>query len=344
MLTLHKQAGRSQLYRQSMPFKYVEDLGCLCVFDPEIISAVFRSDGFDVIDFAGQYRYITDHTSLDFTATAVAFDHVPLAQEGPRHKKLRAEMAAIVADPTREKTREVEEFTAAHVARLFVPGHSIELVDDLADPLFVQLFSLWLGVDHTAFSKESHVSQAFDMKVSLGRRAAVNRDVEKLTCAFAAQSGALATSPEMATAMNVLGNDTLKGSIALSLWEIVARNPGKRLNEIDYPVNYPSTGVPFIERVARDDIEIAGMAVTKGQRVRLMLDATAQHVSGEEADLLFGRGRHLCLGKPMALAIWRQLTATLATLPLRCTAGELKMRSGDYAFNYPQHARLSIDD
>ena len=272
------------------------------------------------------------------------FDHVPLANEVALHKKLRAEMAAIVAAPSREKTREIEEFTAAHVARLFVPGRTIELVDDLADPLFVRLFTLWLSVDHAAFSRESHVSQAFDMKMSLGRRAAINRDVDKLTCAFAAQAAALATSPEMATAMNVLGNDTLKGSIALSLWEIVARNPGRRLDEIDYPVNYPSTGVPFIERVARQDIEIAGMAVARGQRVRLMLDATAQHVSGDESDLLFGRGRHLCLGKPMALAIWRQLTATLATLPLRCTAGDLKMRNGDYAFNYPQHARISIDD
>ena len=344
MLTLHKQPDRSQVYRESMPFKFDGELGCLCVFDPDIISAVFRSDAFDVIDFAGQYRYITDHTSLDFTATANVFDHVPLANEGALHKKLRAEMAAIVADPSREKTREIEEFTAAHVARLFVPGRTIELVDDLADPLFVRLFTLWLGVDHAAFSRESHVSQAFDMKMSLGRRAAINRDVDKLTCAFAAQAAALATYPEMATAMNVLGNDTLKGSIALSLWEIVARNPGRRLDEIDYPANYPSTGVPFIERVARQDIEIAGMAVARGQRVRLMLDATAQHVSGDESDLLFGRGRHLCLGKPMALAIWRQLTATLATLPLRCTAGDLKMRSGDYAFNYPQHARISIDD
>ena len=33
--------------------------------------------------------------------------------------------------------------------------------------------------------------------------------------------------------MNILGNDALKGSLSLSLWEVLARNPGARLVCID---------------------------------------------------------------------------------------------------------------
>ncbi len=340
--TLHQHSDRSRMYLENMPFRFDETLACICVFDPAIISAVFRSDCFEVVPYADQYRYITEHTSLDFSPTATAFDHVPLANEGGRHKQLRAEMAAIVADPTRQKAREIDEFTADHVAGLFVPGNTVELMNDLADPLFVRLFSVWLGVDHAPFSENFNVSQAFDRKISLKRRVRINQNIGEMTCAFAAQAENLATSPEMATAMNMLGNDTLKGSVALSLWEILARNPGKRFDEIDYPANFPSTGVPYIERVARKDVEIDGMAVARGERARLFLDATASHVSGTESDLLFGRGRHLCLGKPMALAMWRRLTATLSTLTSRYTLGDMKLRTGDYAFNYPDYARVTV--
>jgi cytochrome P450 len=144
--------------------------------------------------------------------------------------------------------------------------------------------------------------------------------------------------------MNILGNDALKGSMSISLWDLLARNPGVRLDRIEYPGSMPSTGVPFIERVALEDTEISGMAVAKGQRVRLYLDATTYHVSGEEADVLFGKGKHVCLGKPMSIAIWRSLIATLGSIPLHFTAGVMKMRTGDYAFNCLEYARVSIHD
>jgi hypothetical protein len=142
--------------------------------------------------------------------------------------------------------------------------------------------------------------------------------------------------------MNILGNDALKGSISLSLWELLERNPGSRLDRIEYRKGMPSTGVPFIERVAREDIEVNGMKVDKGQRVRLYLDATTYSVTGKENDVLFGKGKHVCLGKPMSLAIWRSLAATLGSIPLYFTLGEMKLRSQDYAFNCLEYGRLKI--
>jgi hypothetical protein len=144
--------------------------------------------------------------------------------------------------------------------------------------------------------------------------------------------------------MNILGNDALKGSISLSLWEVLARNLGRRLDRIDYPQSIPSTGVPYIERVAKEDTTVMEMTVAKGQRVRLFLDATAFHISGKESDLLFGKAKHLCLGKPMSLAIWRTLVGTLATIPLNFTLGEMKLRSADYAFSRLEYARVNIHD
>lgn len=344
MLTLHHQPDKLETYQALHPFHFDKELDCLCVFDAGIISAIFRSDKFNVIFFADQYRYIQDHTDLDFNATIAAFDHIPLANEGPHHKQIRGEMASVIGAQAAERAKAMEEFVAARVRDLFRPGAEVELVRDIATSIFHELFKSWLGVDHSKLVDDPNFSQVFDMKMSLNRRRKLNRNLGDLTCAFAERRDQIPVSPEIATALNVLGNDALKGTLSLSLWEILIRNRGLRLDEIDYPRNLPSTGVPYIERTATEDVEIAGMRVEKGQRVRLFLDATSYHSSGQETDVLFGKGRHVCLGKPMTLAIWRSLTATLKTIPLRFTPGEMKLRTGDYAFTCLEYARVRIHD
>jgi cytochrome P450 len=344
MLTLHQQPGRADIYRAKRPFWVDENLHCMCVVDPQIVEAVFRSDKFNVIFFADQYRYITEHTPLDFGATIVALDHVPLANEGERHKQTRSEIATVIGADARQTMKLMEDFVATLTERLFRAGNEIDLVEEFATPIVMRLFSLWLGVDHNKLVDEHTFSQVFDMKMSLNRRKKVNRNVESLRRAFAERRDQISTSPEFATAMNILGNDALKGSLSLSLWEVFSRNPGGRLDKIVYPESMPSTGVPYIERVAKDDVEIAGMRVEKGQRVRLYTDATSFHVTGEDRDLLFGKGKHVCLGKPMSLAIWRSLTVALGSIPLRFTLGGMKLRDGDYAFSYVEQARIRFHE
>ncbi len=344
MLTLHQQPDRAETYRERHPYRFDPVLNCIGVFDADIVAAVFRSDKFDVVSFADQYRYICEKTDLDFAATVAAFHHIPLANEGARHKETRSEIASIIGEDSRERMRLMEDFVAEHTRRLFTAGNEIELADDLTKPIFLQLFSMWLGVDHDNLVDDPNFSQVFDMKMSLNRRKRINRNVGELTCAFHDRREQIPTTPEYATAMNILGNDALKGTISLSLWNVLMHNQGVRLDSIRYPRNMPSTGVPFIERVAREDVEVNGMFVAQGQRVRLYLDATAYYVSGAEHDVLFGKGKHVCLGKPMSLAIWRSLTAALSAIPLHFTTGEMRMRAGDYAFNCMDYARVKIHD
>ena len=148
MLTLHHQPDRHDTYAGLWPFYFDEALNCLCVLDAGIIEAVFRSDKFDVIFFAEQYRYITEHTPLDFRAAISAFYHIPLANEGERHKETRSEIASVIGADSRENMRLMEDFVAEHTRRLFRAGKEIDLAEDLPEPIFLKLFSLWLGVDH----------------------------------------------------------------------------------------------------------------------------------------------------------------------------------------------------
>ncbi|WP_406872184.1 hypothetical protein WHT83_20005 [Aminobacter sp. P9b] len=344
MLKIHHDPDRADVYLSMHPFRFDEKLRCICVFDKNLISKIFRSDRFKVIAFADHYRQIADRTKFNFDASIAALDHVPLANEGSRHRHLRGQVASVVGADSRSKLRAIENFIAGLATNTFTGGRDVDLVHDVAGPIFNKLFSLWFGLEQAELVGHMNVSQVFDMVLSLNRRKGVNDQVAAMTCAFASQETRLPTTPEIAVAMNILGNDALIGSIALSLWHTLARNAGKRLDEIDYPDNLPSTGVPYIERVAAEDVEIGGLIVSKGQRVRLMIDATAYHVSEDQADLLFGKGRHLCLGKPATLTIWSSLIKALSANSRKFTVGEIKMRTGDYAFSFPEFARVTIHD
>ena len=344
MLTLHHQPDKQQEYERRRPYHFDEDLDVLCVLDADLIDAVFRSADFRTNPFADLYRTIAERTGIDFAASISTLDHIPFSKEGPEHRQLRAAMNAIVSADSREHIAGMEAFVGDLAGRLFVAGNEIELVQDLARPIFHALFSRWLKVDQCACPDGPNISQVFDGAMSLNRRKKVNRSLHELTCAYAGRGDALPTTPELAVAMNVLGNDALIGSLALSAWHLFERHPGARFSEIEFPPTLPATAVPFIERIANCDVEIAGMKVAKDQKVRLLIDATSRQVTGRDADLIFGKGRHLCIGKPMTLIIWRSLARALAALPLRFTLGEMRLRSGDYAFTYPDYARLRIHD
>lgn len=344
MLTLHHQADRREKYEALKPFSFDEHLNVLCVYDKDLIAAIFRSEDFRTNPFADHYRTISERTGIDFQASIDTLDHIPFSKEGGEHRRLRGEMAAVVAAESREHMAGMEAFVGGLVRDLFVAGSEIELQQQLARPIFYELFSRWLKVDQSEFLQDMNISQVFDGAMSLNRRKKVNQNLHDLTCAFAARQDKVPTTPAFAVAMNVLGNDALTGSLVLSVWHVLAQHPGARLCDIAFPANLPATGVPFIERIAARDVEIGGLKVAKAEKVRLMIDATSLQVSGEEADLFFGRGRHLCIGKPMTLIIWRSVAKAIASLPLRFTTGEMRLRSGDYAFTYPEYARISLHE
>ncbi|MEW9804882.1 hypothetical protein ABUE31_02635 [Mesorhizobium sp. ZMM04-5] len=340
----HHQPDKRERYAALRPFAFNEALNVLCVYDADLIAAIFRSEDFRTNPFAEHYRTIAGRTGIDFRASIDALDHVPFSKEGEEHRCLRAAMSAVVSGDARGHAAGMERFIGDLVGALFVAGREVELMHDIGRPIFFELFSRWLKIDERPFLKESNISQVFDGAMSLNRRKKVNRALQELADALAERRDAIATTPEVAVAMNVLGNDALTGSLVLSLWHVLQLHPGARLCDIAFPQHLPATGVPFIERIASRDVEIRGMKVARDQKVRLMIDATAFEVTGEEADLFFGKGRHVCIGKPMTLAIWRALGKAVTALPLRFMPGELHLRTGDYAFTYPETARITLHD
>lgn len=344
MRLVHQEPSRGETYRAMAPAEAEPRGEFIAVVDPQLIAEIFSSASFRVLDAAGDYRYIGDRTGLDFSPIITALDHVPLVKEGDLHRQLRADMARLLGARSRQAEARLRADAAEFLPPLLAEGRTVDLVSEIVIPAYRSLFSALLGFDPTGITAHptEDLSQVFDRLLSLNRR---KRLCESMRAAFSKvsdQAESLEATAGLAVALTMLGQDALVGSLATSLWYELSINAGKRLNQIDFGA-MGSTGVPHIERIAIEDTAVGPLRFEKGQMVRLYLDATTRETCGEDAGLTFGKGRHLCLGKPLALAAWRVLTETLKGSDLRTRLLDIQFRRGDYVFNYPDHARISFE-
>ena len=136
MLTLHHQPDKRQRYSELRPFRFDQHLKVLCVYDKDLIGAIFRSEDFRTNPFADHYRVIAERTGLDLKASIDTLNHVPFSTEGEEHQRLRAAMMAVVSEDSREHIAAMEAFVGDLVRELFVAGNDIELMRQLARPIF----------------------------------------------------------------------------------------------------------------------------------------------------------------------------------------------------------------
>ena len=151
--------------------------------------------------------------------------------------------------------------------------------------------------------------------------------------AFTAAGDRLRTSPSYATAIKMLGYDSLVGSLGRSILHLLKQAPERRLCDIDYPQDFPETGVPYVERFAVRDCAFGGASIKQGDRLRIYLDPGRESADGKGA-CYFGRGRHSCLGEDLARCLWRLFSEEMAKLDIRCTIESETRRKPDWVFAY----------
>jgi len=271
---------------------------------------------------------------MDCSTLIRALHHIPLANEGETHARLRKDMAQLVASQVKGAKRHLATYIRATVTNVCQSGARVDLVESLIRPIADTFFAFLLGMDLP--DKESDgvsVSQIFDRFLGLNRRKAIAKKAYDILKTFSGAAERLKTSPDYALAVTIIGHDSLVGSLGGSLLKVLKDGAGKRLSELSFPQSMPATGVPYVERLARRDCRIDGMTVRAGERVRLFLDATLSEARPEPR-LLFGKGRHSCIGEDISLWIWQSLSAELSRLPLRFSIQTVRQRKRDYVFSY----------
>lgn len=311
-----------------------------CVYDVNLVVEVLKSSHFVAVDFAGEYEKIEQRTGIDYTHVRRALHHIPLANEGERHSQLRRDFAHVIRRRSAFAKEQVEQFVSETLPKVLQSGRTIELIRDVVRPTTDSLFAGLVGMRPPASDGPSP-SQIFDRFLGLNRRKIVQNEVARLADSFSEKAHKLATSNEYATALTIVGYDSVVASLGSSLLHVLHNAAGRRLNEIAYPDTLPTSGVPYVERVAKNDLRIDGQDFHAGDRLRLFLDGIPNKAVSENV-LFFGKGRHLCLGMDLSQWVWRTLVRELAGIPLELRIIEARLRRKDYVFNMYDSVKASV--
>jgi len=344
LVVLHREDDREGFFAERRAEGLFHDptIDAWVAATPQDCEAVLRSRDFEVSPYGDHYDALAARgEAFQFPNMAFAFHHLPMCLWAEDHASARQRTAAHIAAMRPRLTVAVPAMVDRHVALLDAEG-PVDAMKDVLRPLTLDFIAVLAGID-TSEPALGVISPVFDRMISLRRRRIIDDGIASIRDAVRRAAGAITPEEEgVRLTLVIVGVDSLAGTLGESLHAILSGNAGKRLDEIDYPAAPVATGVPFVERVARIDTTVAGVALKQGERVRVMLQAF--QYSGRERDrlALFGAGAHLCLGRQISLDLWAALCARLARIRRRAAVTSRTYRVSDYVFAHPDVLTLEM--
>jgi cytochrome P450 len=296
-LLVHLAADKSAFYRGSAPLFWSDQLNSWATANPAVMQSIQKDPAFHVLDQSGEVEKIRSRLHIDLPGIERALKNVPVNVEGEEHARRRRSMAQTVAARTDTALARFADLATEHCARHLGRSGTSELVADVFEPMTMGLARVLSGLPLAHNPDFLSPTQIFDKSLGLNRRKLVDAEIRRLW--LEASRTMSEGETDEAIALAILGSDTILASLALSFVERVASEPGARLCDIEWGDRLTTTAVPFIERVASRDAEVAGAAIRRGDVVRLFLDGFVLEPV-EKRDGYFGAGRHACLGRPVA--------------------------------------------
>jgi cytochrome P450 len=304
--------------------------------DAQLCAEILRSPNMAVSDYEGGYRALAQSTGREFPNYLFAFRHIPLCQNDEAHRMARRRLADIISRRRAALTAAIPKLVADHFRRL-EPSRDVDLMSDVLEPLVTDLIELLIEVPISQKEALARASLVFDRLLGLRKRQGIEADLGALRSAIQDALGPNALEDDVGDrlALCILGHDTLLGTLGESLYQLLRRNPGARLNEIDFPSLPPETGVPVVERVVVEPVEIGGVGLPAGSRIRLFLQSLAYSDDPADRAKMFGIGLHACLGRQLSLDVWGRAIAHLRTLPFLFEIIRYEARDTDFSFTCP---------
>jgi hypothetical protein len=233
VLKLHHESQKVTSHRSSAPIEWSDSLRSWCIFDPNLIIEILKSADFVVVDYAAEYAKLEQRTRMDWTDIIDALHHIPLANEGEHHSKLRRDFARLISARSAATKEPVGELVAKTVPAVFRAGRSAELVQELIRPINDALFTGLIGTPVPDYASAPSASQLLDRFLGLNRRKRVQSEIARLSKSFSEQNPA--TSVQYATALMQVGYDSVLGSLGTSLVALLGEGAGSRLCDLAYP-------------------------------------------------------------------------------------------------------------
>jgi hypothetical protein len=126
------------------------------------------------------------------------------------------------------------------------------------------------------------------------------------------------------------------------MFQVLSANSGLDLNQIEFPSVPSETAVPFVERIVARTFEHGGIAFEQGQRMRIYLQPLVYSDDPADRARLFGIGAHACLGRLLALDVWKHLTDRVSQIASRLEIVSHTIRTEDFVFTVPQNVIVKV--
>jgi cytochrome P450 len=338
LVTLHRDEQRHGFYRERRadpPF-FDRAVNAWIVTDAGQALALLQSPHLEVAHYERSYEELQERSGHAFENLLFAYRHVPLCLNGAEHREARRRSAAFLNG--RKPVAAAAILSLVEDSFVLLESRSeVDLAAEVLEPLVTRLLLSVVGVDERALSAKP-TATIFDRLLGLRKRLRLEQEVSLLRAAIrdALQPDALPEDVGLLLALCILGQDALFGTVGESLFQILKAQAGRKLSEMEFPPAPTHTGVPYVERTVTHPIEIAGLALQPGSRLRLMLQSFSYTEDPDDRTRLFGAGVHSCLGRPLSLDLWGKITKRLSQIERRVEILRYELRTDDYLFTCPK--------
>lgn len=340
---LHRSPARHAYFASNRPgIVFDEALHCWIVDEPALALQALTSDAIVALDYVGRtHRLAVAGNPLDHEL--FAFRHIPIPWNGEAHARLRRGIAQHLASRRATVEAELPGIVARHMARFGRSG-PLELMGEVLLPLVDEATGLIVGIDIAAAVDTRFASAIFDRMLGPRRHAAIDDEIAAIRTVIREALGAGWTEAAegVRLALWILGHDPQLGTIGESLRRLLEAHSGSRLADVPWAEIPHETGVPYVGRTAVADVEIGPVRIAAGEHLRVLFQGFGYSGDPGDAGRIFGAGGHACLGRPMALDLWRLVTDHLRRTDAVVTFVESKPRVSDFIFACPETVSIVL--
>jgi hypothetical protein len=334
---LHRSPVRHAYFASERPgIVFDQTLRCWIVDEPALALQALTSEHIGPLDYVGRtHRLLAAGSPLE--NELFAFRHIPIPWSGEAHGLLRRGVAQHLASRRGLVEAALPGIVARHMERFARPG-PLEVMSELLVPLVDEATGLIVGIDVASRVETRFASAIFDRMLGPRRHAAIDDEIAAIRTVIREALGAGWTEAAegIRLALWILGHDPQLGTIGERLRRLLEWHSGSRLSDIPWPDIPHETGVPYVGRTATADVEIGPVGVAAGDHLRVLFQGFGYSRAPGDAGRIFGAGAHACLGRPMALELWRLVTERLRTDDRVVTFAASEPRLSDFIFTCPE--------
>ena len=338
----HKSEHKKETYFGHKNIWWSSELKKWMCTNPNIIKGILTDERFCVHSY--QIKALEEKTHAKFSHISEIIHYFPLALEGDTHKELRKKGALSLAERINST---LDLFTTEIGAKIDLIEHrnaEINFYSEIIEPCIKRALLHLADLDSLANESIISISQLFDQAISIKKRIRINDQIAELLHLL--PDNMPADEKYFKLSIFAVGYDSLLGSFTESLVRTLLQNENKKINQISWTDELSNTGVPVIERIAVQDLELDGADIKKGQKIRLYLES-AGFVSSENSvytQLFFGNGIHKCIGLHLSNAMWKVFVHKLSKVERYFEIKHLHYRTEDYVFNIFDEIEVSFND